>query len=125
MDDQPKMQTSPMQQLDKSGWTDLCDRLTRILAGKRAEIEVASLAIGDQIEAEWVALFGITYDHKDDLIEIALEGVDHVIPHPRQLAIQEGPGGLMSVLIVEEDGTEQIIHFREPLLLPPPAAGAA
>ena len=40
---------------------------------RRAEIEVASLDLGDQIEAEWLPLLGITYDDKDDVLEIALE----------------------------------------------------
>ena len=68
-----------VQQVDKSGWTIFFDTFTRTLVGKRAEIEVASLDIGDQIEAEWAPLIGITYDHKDDLIEVAVEGVDHLI----------------------------------------------
>jgi hypothetical protein len=124
MDDQPRTHSSPMQQLDKSEWKDLCDRLTRILAGKRAEIEVASLAIGDQIQAEWLPLIGITYDPREDFLEIALDGIDHLIPRPRQLAIQEGAGGLASILVVDDDATRQIIRFREPLLLPAPSAGA-
>jgi Family of unknown function (DUF5335) len=39
----------------------------------RAEIEVASLALGDQVEAEWLPLLGIAYDPKDDLVQVALE----------------------------------------------------
>jgi hypothetical protein len=38
-----------------------------------AEIEVASLDLGDQIQAEWLPLIGITYDPNDDVVEVALD----------------------------------------------------
>jgi hypothetical protein len=67
------------QKIDKSKWQAFFDRLSRGLIGMRAEIEVASLALGDQIEAEWLPLLGIAYDPKDNVLEIALEGLDHLI----------------------------------------------
>src|SRR6202011_189036 len=62
-------------QLEKSQWRAYFDRVSKALVGKRFEIEVASLQLGDQIEAEWLPLLGISFDPKDDIIEIALEGV--------------------------------------------------
>ena len=61
-----------VQQVDRSGWGVFFDTFTKSLPGKRAEVEVASLDLGDQIEAEWAPLIGMTYDHKNDLIEVAL-----------------------------------------------------
>ena len=117
-----------MQQLDKSQWKDLCDRLSKILAGKRAEIEVASLALGDQIEAEWLPLLGITYDPKDDIVDIALGGppemIDHIIPRPQELHVQVGPEGIESLLVVDDEGGQQIVRLRDPLLLPPASAAS-
>jgi hypothetical protein len=46
--------------LDKSQWRTFFDRLSKTLEGKQAEIEVASLSLGDQVEAEWLPLRGIT-----------------------------------------------------------------
>jgi hypothetical protein len=71
--------------LDKRQWHTFFDRISRLLEGKQAEIEVASLALGDQVEAEWLPLVGIEYDPKDDLVEVALEGLDHLIPKPREI----------------------------------------
>jgi Family of unknown function (DUF5335) len=59
------------------------DRLSKTLQGKQAEIEVASLSLGDQVEAEWLLLHGITYDPNDDLVEVVLERLDHMIRKPR------------------------------------------
>jgi Family of unknown function (DUF5335) len=49
--------------LDKKQWRTFFDGVTTLLEGKQAEIEVASLRLGDQVEAEWLPLVGIAYDH--------------------------------------------------------------
>lgn len=107
-------------QFDKLQWKGLCSRLSRSLEGLRAEIEVASLDLGDQIEAEWLPLLGLAYDPKADVLEIALDGLDHMIARPQRLQIQEGPQGIASINVVDIDGVQQIIKLREPLMLPPP-----
>jgi hypothetical protein len=114
-----------VQQVDKSGWTIFFDTLTKTLVGKRAEIEVASLDIGDQIEAEWAPLIGITYDHKDDLIEVALEGIDHLIRAPKAVYVDYDVGGLIAVEIVDSDETSQIVKMKDPLALPAPSERSA
>jgi hypothetical protein len=48
------------------------------LTAKRVEIETASLKLGGQVAAEWLPMIGLSYDPKDDLIEIALEGTGRV-----------------------------------------------
>jgi hypothetical protein len=107
-----------IRKLEKSEWRSFFDGISKLLEGKQAEIEVASLALGDQIEAEWLPLLGLAYDPKDDLFEVALDGVDHMIPKPREIYVDDGVGGLMSIEIVDADGTKQIIKLRDPLMLP-------
>ena len=108
------------QKIDKSKWQAFFDRLSRGLVGMRAEIEVASLALGDQIEAEWLPLLGITYDSKNDLLEIALEGLDHLIKHPKEVWANAGIGALLNFEVIDGEGVSQIIQLREPLMLPAP-----
>ena len=108
------------QKIDKSKWQAFFDRLSRGLVGMRAEIEVASLALGDQIEAEWLPLLGITYDSKNDLLEIALEGLDHLIKHPKEVWADAGIGALPNFEVIDGEGVSQIIQLREPLMLPAP-----
>jgi hypothetical protein len=107
-------------QLDKADWRGFFDQVSKILIGKRVEIELASLALGDQIEAEWLPLLGITYDPKDDIIEIALDGLDHLIHRPQKVYIDGTPTALAALEVVEGEGIQQIIKFRDPLTLPPP-----
>lgn len=108
--------------LDKAEWKALFDQLSTTLAGKPVEIEVASLAIGDQIAAQWVPFCGITYDPKDDLIEVVLEGlkkenIDHLINHPRDVYVDITGSFLRSLAIVDSDGVMQIITMRDPVRL--------
>lgn len=95
------------------------DRMSRTLLGKWAEIEMASLDLGDQVVAEWVPLLGITYDSTDDTIDVALDRYNHVIRHPREITVDESSAGLGSVAIIDEDGARQVVKFKDPLMLPP------
>ena len=113
-----------IQQIGESGWAAFFDVLNKTLAGKRAEIEVASLDLGDQVEAEWLPLIGVTYDHKDDLVEVALEGLDHMIRKPREIYVDYDVADLIAIDILDSDGAHHIIKLRDPLALPSPAGSA-
>jgi len=115
-----------LKKLEKAQWKDTFDHLSKILIGKRAELEVASLELGDQIEAEWLPFTGIVYDAKDDIIEIVLENadhesIDHIINKPREVYIDVGGTGFRSLAITNADGVMQFVKLRDPLMLPPPA----
>lgn len=106
--------------LDKPLWRPYFDSVSKALMGKRAEIEVASLKLGDQVEAEWLPLLGIAYDPRDDLIEVELEGLDHLIRKPLEVWIEgEGPD-LSAIEVVDAEGIRRIVTLRDPLMLPAP-----
>jgi len=104
--------------LAKSEWQSYCDRISKGLTGKRVEIEVTGLRIGDQIAVKQLPLLGITYDSKDDLVEIGMEGLDHLIQKPRSVSVDDGPEGLTSMEIVDSEGRRQILKLTAPLMLP-------
>jgi hypothetical protein len=106
--------------LEKNAWQSYFDHLSKTVSGKQAEIEIAALDIGVQVEADWLPLQGIVYDRKGDLLEVLLEGLDHLIHKPREIYITYDMLGLASIEIVDEDGTRQIVRLRSPLLLPNP-----
>ena len=110
-----------VRKLAKAAWQAYFDRMSKAIEGKRAEIEVASLALGDQVEAEWIPIFGVVYDPKSDIVQIASEELDHMIHKPREIAVEEGPGGLESIEVVDDEGTVQVVKLRDPVMLPPPA----
>jgi hypothetical protein len=108
------------EKLEKSIWRPYFDAMSRVLSGKRAEIEVAALDLGNQIEAKWLPLLGITYDPKDDLIEVALEGVDHLIRQPLEVWVEAEGLDLSSIEVIDANGVRQIVMLRDSLMLPAP-----
>ena len=110
--------------LEKSQWRAYFDQMSKALIGKRAEIEVASLKLGDQIAAEWLPLRGISYDPKNDVIAIDLEGVEHLIHKPGEVWVEERGLELSSLEVVDADGVRQIVVLRDPLMLPAPQTAA-
>ncbi len=109
-------------ELPKSQWEAYFDRVAAHLKAVQAEIEVASMNLGDQIEAEWVPFYGVSYDPKDDLVEFVLEGVDHLVRHPAQVLVEDSAEGLSSIEIIDSEGVRHIAKFKEVLKLPPPEA---
>jgi hypothetical protein len=107
--------------LDKAQWRPFLDIISKLLEAKQAEIEVASLDLGDQVQAEWLPLIGIAYDPNDDVVEVALEGLDHLIYRPREIYLENGGGGLTSLEIVDANGVRQIVKLKDQLLLPAPS----
>ena len=109
-----------VRKLEKADWQPYFDRLSKVLEGCQADIEAASLALGDQVEARWLPLLGLVYDPKDDVVEVALDGLDHLIRRPRDIYVDEGNGLLANFEIVDADDVHQLVKLKEPLMLPPP-----
>ncbi len=111
--------------LDKTSWEDYLNHFSKALGACLTEIEVAGLDIGDQIEAEWITLAGISYDPKDDIVAVDMvskddKNVEHLIHKPVELVIQESAEGVNSITIVDADNHKQIIRLKKRLSLPAP-----
>ena len=111
-----------LSQLEKFQWQPYLDNMSRILDSKRVEIEVDALDIGAQIAAEWLPLFGIVYDPRSDIVEVALEGLDHMIHHPKEIFIDQTGLELRNIKVVDAQDMQHIIRLRDPLVLPAPLA---
>jgi len=105
--------------LNRAEWRRYCDRLSKEVAGRRAELDVASLDLGDHVEARWLPLLGIVFDARGDVLEIALDGIGHSILSPREIVLEETERGLVALEIVAADDTVETLRLREPLLLEP------
>jgi hypothetical protein len=116
----PGGQVLMAQKLDKVELRELFDRVTKQLKTQTVEVDVASLQLGDQIEADWVRLLGLSYDPHDDAIEIMLDGIDITVPKPREIHF-DGTGSRWTALDIRDaDGVQHILELKEPLLLPAP-----
>jgi hypothetical protein len=112
---------STLRNVPKPEWPSFLGTVSKALLGKRAEVEVAGLDLGDQIVAEWIPIIGVTYDGKDDLVDVALDSGSHLIRQPRQMAVQETSSGVERIAVIDADGTEHTVRFKTPLLLAAPA----
>jgi hypothetical protein len=121
MTETPSMAYVP---IARENWEAYFDTVTKVLEGREVEIEVAGLEFGDQIQAEWLPLNGLSYDRKADAFYVYVESIDrdlgHAIVHPREIFVRQGAGGLEQVVVSDSDGDKHIIRLRQPLELPEP-----
>lgn len=110
--------------LEKRTWGDFCKGMTKDLTGKRAEIEVASIDFGVQRESRSAPLVAVVYDRKSDILEVILDGLDHIIIRPMELYVGYGAAGIENFAILNSDGAWQIVLLHDPLMLPSPRASA-
>jgi hypothetical protein len=80
--------------------------------------------LGSQVEAEWLRIFSVNYDHKDDIIIIALDGLEHIIHRPNTIFIDDLDGQVTSLEVVDADHTRHLVQLRKPLAQPAIAARA-
>jgi hypothetical protein len=97
--------------LDEQEWHRYFDEGDRALHGLKATVEVVGADIGAQFVAEGLGIFGITYDQKGKLLEVVLDGMDHLILHPQEIYVDETPHGLAVVEAIDADGRKHIIQI--------------
>ena len=102
--------------LVRAEWRRCCDRVSKATVGRSVELDVASLDLGDRVEARWLPLLGLVFDARGDVLEVALDGVGHSIVSPREILVEETDRGLVAIEIVAGD-TVETLRFREPLRL--------
>jgi hypothetical protein len=102
-------------QIKKAEWKTFFDQISKSLEGNFAEIELNSLAIGNQVQTQWTPLFGISYDKKKELIEVFMENLGHQISKPDRVFVDQQGVAIASLEIIDEEDTRQIIKLRRPL----------
>lgn len=106
-----------IKKLDTNQWDPYFRDFSKELIGEGrtdyAEIRVFSRDIGAQQETRWLPLQGITYDSKDNLLEITVDGLDHLIYEPREIYVDETTEGILtSMEVIRSDGTTEVIEVR-------------
>ena len=108
----------PLTQLGRTQWQAYFDRVSKAIAGKRVEIQVTGLGLGDQIDVEWLPLIGLSYDPKSDALAVIAEGAEHMIRSPRQIHIDHELDWLHSLEAIDAEGNHHIVVLKDPFLLP-------
>lgn len=102
--------------LPRADWAEYFDNFsdTKNDTGRidYAEIRILSPENGVQPQTSWLPLQGLTYDPKNDLLDVAVTGLDHLIGHPAVIYVDEVRGRLDRFEVERRDGTQEIIEIR-------------
>lgn len=111
----------PLTQLGKSQWQPYFDRVSRTLGdAKRVDIDVTGLGLGHQVEAQWIPLFGLSYDPNNNVFAVVAEGVEHMIRDPKHIHVDHDAEWLHSLEVIDAAGDHHIVTLKDPLRLPAP-----
>ena len=103
--------------LQKNKWRGFFDLVSKMVQGQQIELEVAGLDTGDQIEAEWSLVDGLTYEEESDVLFIHTADLEHMIRKPLEIIVGE-KGAMIEMVSIKDEGQRvQIVRFRAPLLL--------
>jgi hypothetical protein len=109
------------EQIAKAQWAAFLKDFDRQHQGNEARIEIMGREFGDQEEAAWLPLSGISYDPHGDQIIVTVGGISsrypahlsHMISKPTQVMVIEPPAGVLdALLIAAPDDTKTLVHFR-------------
>ena len=106
--------------IDKAEWHSYFDRVSKELEGKSVEIDVEALSLGSQVEQEWIPLLGLTYEPRDDILSVMVEGLNHLIRAPRTVFVDIELGQVSSMEVVDGDDYRHILKLSDPLRLTAP-----
>ena len=103
--------------LERTQWKSYFNETARSLETKQVEIEISGPHIGDQIEAEWVPLNGLSYDDRGNYFDVATSRLNHRIADVKTISVEQDISGIKSMELVDGDGNHQILRFKPPLAL--------
>jgi hypothetical protein len=78
-----------------------------------ADVELLAPQWGDQLEAEGAHLVGVTYDPKDNALELTFEAGQHRTYHPTEIwTVEDTDGFVKAIEVVHEDGAREVVRVR-------------
>jgi phage repressor protein C with HTH and peptisase S24 domain len=114
--------------LESESWPRYFDSLTQSSQGLLVTIELMSDELGDQSDVERLPLQAISYDPRDDVLEVAVGGrgvrypivLRHFISNPKTISVEEnGEPDPAAIEVTDPSGVRTLITlFEEPELEP-------
>jgi hypothetical protein len=79
-----------------------------------ADVELLAKDWGDQVEAEGARLIGVTYDPKENALELTFEAGQHRMYRPAEVwTVEDETNGFVSAIeLVHDDGTREVVRVR-------------
>ena len=101
-----------IRRLDPEEWRDYFDLLSKAQPEAQVEIEVLGPEVGDQYAVEWAQWHGATYDPESLTLDVFMETLDHRIPGPREIHVDDADTAHLSFRVVDGGGNTQLVRLR-------------
>ena len=86
---------------------------------QKHQVDVRLLAEGESVVAHTpVTLERLVYDAASDLLEVCTQTVDHVIPQPARIYVDEFREAVACIEVVQSNGSHHLIRLVRPVCLP-------
>ena len=111
---------------ERSSWPTYFDSVTASIEGMLVTVELMDEQLGDQTDVERLPVQAISYDPRDDVLEVAVGGrgtrypvvLRHFISNPTAISVEESPEGTPSaILVTDPSGVRTLIRLFEPEML--------
>jgi len=107
-------------QIGSKDWQEKFNLVSKKLDNRNIGIEINGLDIGHQIEAQSVHLKGLSYDPRDNVIQVISDDFEHAIRSPKEVFFTsngENIESIESIEIIDDQDRKQIVTFEAALLL--------
>jgi len=111
------------QELGAERWAEYFDSIGPAIEGLLVTVEVMSDELGDQIDVERLPVQTIGYDHRDNVLEVAVGGrtprypvvFRHFIASPQTIQVEDsGQPAPSAILVTDANGDRTLIRLFKP-----------
>jgi uncharacterized protein DUF5335 len=112
-------------ELERATWPTYFDSMTASIEGTLVTVELMGEQLGDQTDVERLPVQAISYDPRDDVLEVAVGGrgtrypvvLRHFISNPTTISVEEREGRPNAILVTDPGGVRTLIRLFEPGML--------
>jgi hypothetical protein len=112
-------------ELERATWPTYFDSMTASIEGTLVTVELMGEQLGDQTDVERLPVQAISYDPRDDVLEVAVGGrgtrypvvLRHFISSPTTISVEELEGRPNAILVTDPGGVRTLIRLFEPGML--------
>ena len=112
-------------ELERASWPAYFDSIASSIEGMLVTVELMGEQLGDQTDIERLPVQAISYDPRDDVLEVAVGGrgtrypvvLRHFISSPTAISVEELEGRPSAILVTDPGGVRTLIRLFEPEML--------